>query len=61
MMEWGGRYRWSLYWNYSQLKDYQLMRLKALGIANSWEEFYKLPLTTKEDLRKNKNFISAAR
>lgn len=42
-------------WSYDQLRDYQLQKLRRisdvwnLGIR-SWEDFYKLPLTSKEDI-----------
>ena len=55
--KWRKLYSESKYWSKEQLKEYQLERLKELGI-NSWEEFYKLPLTTKEDLRNFKPDLS---
>lgn len=42
-------------WSFDQLKEYQLTKLKELGKVwklelNSWDDFYKLPLTTKKDI-----------
>jgi len=33
-----------------EIKVYQLERVKKLGIAESWSDFYKLPITSKKDL-----------
>jgi phenylacetate-CoA ligase len=46
----------SQYWSYEQLKAFQLLKLKELAKRfnlhiDSWEDFYRLPLTTKEDIR----------
>ena len=54
---WKKLYSDSENWTYKQLKDYQFTKLKKVCrahniIIKSWEDFYKLPLTTKEDLRK---------
>lgn len=46
-------------WNYYKIKRFQLCRLqqlsKVFGLKiNTWKDFYKLPLTTKNNLRKYK-------
>ena len=67
-LKWWRLFNRTQYWSYDMLKAFQLKQLrkvcKAHGIIMSdWNDFYKLPLTTKEDLRKfepklnpNKNY-----
>ena len=52
--EWRKLFDKTEWWTYEQLKDYQLERLKIISKGNiqTWEDFYKLPLMTKEDVRK---------
>lgn len=33
-----------------ELEEFQLKRLREILLINSWEDFYKLPITTKQDL-----------
>jgi len=53
-------YKWydflnkSQYWNYKKMKKFQLERLKIIsnGYIQDWDDFYNLPLTSKEDIRR---------
>ena len=34
----------------SELREFQLERLKGISDIQTWDQFYKLPITTKKDL-----------
>ena len=55
LTKWRRLFNRSQYWTYEQLREFQLQRLKELyGIDITWEMFYKMRITTKDDLRKFK-------
>lgn len=58
-LKWWKLFNRTQYWSYDMLRAFQLKQLRKVCkshniIINDWNDFYKLPLTTKEDLRKFK-------